>query len=210
MATRPSGLTLHRRLNTLLHRSESLYWERRLGIRTRVAEHTGLDDDEHYGYQPSAYRSIFRVLRKLELRPSDVFVELGCGKGRVVCCAATQDVARVIGVEDIPEIAAIAEDNVRHMRVPHCPVSIVAENVEAFDFRQGTVFYMFNAFGPQTLRRMLAELERSLVDRPRTIRIAYLFPVHETVLGETRWLQRTGTVSTLEGEASLWTSDSSR
>jgi precorrin-6B methylase 2 len=194
------------KLSLLLHRSESLFWEPWLGIRTRIAAHRGRQDDEHNSYQPSPYRSIFRVLRALDLRASDVFVDLGCGKGRVVCCAATQNVARVIGVEDIPELAAMAEENIRQMRRPHRSASIVATKVDGFDFREGTVFYMFNAFGPETLRRVLSKLERSLFDSPRTIRIAYLFPEHETVLHEQRWLQRTGSVRTIHGEATLWSS----
>lgn len=197
---------LPRKLDLLLHRAESVYWERRFGIGTRVAGQPGRDDDEHSCYQPSAYRSIFKVLDALDLQPSDVFVELGCGKGRVTCCAAMRNVARVIGVEDMPELAAIAEENARRMRGRRRPVRIIAGNAEGFDFREGTVFYMFNSFGPETLRRVLAKIERGVLECPRAIRIAYLAPMHEGALGEASWLRRVGAVRTIEGEASIWSS----
>ena len=58
--------------------------------------------EQHY-YATVPYRAIFRILTFLSLKPSDVFVDLGCGKGRVVCCAATYDIAEAIGIEYVRE-----------------------------------------------------------------------------------------------------------
>ena len=48
----------------------------------------------HFGvWEPDVSRAI-----EANLAPGDVFVDVGCGKGRVVCCAARRPLRRVVGI----------------------------------------------------------------------------------------------------------------
>jgi hypothetical protein len=173
--------------------AENLFWERRLRIRTRVAyapDESYDDGAEHFAYEPTTYRVIMAVLRRLELRQSDVFVVLGCGMGRVVCSAARRGVAQVLGVEDMAGLCDIARWNAQHMRSPHSPITIIHGRAEEFDFTQGTVFYWFNPFGPATLRRILDAMESGMRRNPRPLRIAYVNPLFGATLRATGWLER--------------------
>jgi Histone methylation protein DOT1 len=87
----------------------SMLWEIRLGIRTR-----GLVEIKERDYKESVgtpYHTMWKILNSLSLVDSDVFVDIGCGKGRAVCCAARLGVRKVIGVEYSPELCRIAEAN---------------------------------------------------------------------------------------------------
>src|SRR4051794_27662217 len=78
-------------------RLANLAWDRRLAISTRGVIPVAHEDSHHYATMN--YRTIWPILDHLALGPSDVFVDVGCGKGRVLCCAAHYPVGKVIGVD---------------------------------------------------------------------------------------------------------------
>ena len=68
------------------------------------------------------------------------FVDLGCGKGRVVLAAAQRPFRRVVGVEISTELAAIARANVDAYRPPPpllAPIEIVRADVTEIDLPDG-------------------------------------------------------------------------
>src|SRR3954452_4600072 len=94
-----------------LDRLNNLWWEYRLGISTRGRTPVNHPDSVHYATM--RYSTIWSVLNHLDLQPSDVFVDVGSGKGRVLCCAAYHDVRRVIGVDLSAELCKEASTNAR-------------------------------------------------------------------------------------------------
>lgn len=173
-------------------RLENALYERRLKIRTHGLYNWSPGDwsaSEHLYYFATSYRRIFRILDSLRLGPSDTFIDLGCGKGRVACCAAFYPVREVIGIEDVQELCVEAEKNLQHLRGRRAEARILRCKAEAFDYSTGTAIYMFHPFGPQTLSAVLSRIEQGLRNNPRDLRIIYVNPVHESVLQETDWLQ---------------------
>lgn len=90
----------------------SLLWEYRLGISTRgrYGEGDATSGERHY-YATVPYALIFQIFNSLPLAHTDVFVDLGSGKGRAVCCAATYEINCAIGVEDVQSLHELAEHN---------------------------------------------------------------------------------------------------
>jgi hypothetical protein len=123
------------------------------------------------------------------LQPNDVFVDLGCGMGDLVWHVATEcKIKKVIGIELFHECVLVARKN-RTGRRPLSPVEIFEGNVTDADLSEGTVYYMFNPFGEKTLRRVLENIRKSYLNKPRGIRILYYNPVFGRVLDRTDWLQ---------------------
>jgi predicted RNA methylase len=172
---------------------ENALYERRLKVSTRGLYGFRPGDwsqKEHLYYVTIPYRGILRILDALSLSSSDVVVDLGCGKGRVVCCASLSAVARVIGVEDAKELCEIAQNNVRGMRGKRAPATVIHGKAEDFDYSQGTVFYMFHPFGASTLRSVLTAIHNNIQHGRRFIRIVYVNPRHDSVLEAASWLER--------------------
>lgn len=169
-------------------RLSNLAWEFRLGISTRGKGAVETDDKEHIYYGSISYSGIEAVLNRLLLTKDDVFVDLGCGKGRVVSLAARQIVKEVIGIEYSGELVALAEKNSRTLRGRRSPVRIVHASVDEFDYAQGTVFYVFHAFGPLTLDRVVTRLHAIYNAEHRSMRLAYVWPMHESILKQQDWL----------------------
>ena len=183
--------------------------ERYLNIRTggstseRARGH--FKDSNHY--EPLDYPFLFKCLGALELKEDDVVYEIGCGMGRVVCVMARRRVARCVGIELSAELAARARQNVASMRGRKSPVDVHALDATFADYSDGTVFYIFNSFGPTTLAAVLERIRDTLRRNPRSMRIIYVNPMHEEVFESSRWLRRARHLRSkwFRMQANLWT-----
>lgn len=187
--------TLRTPIDRLLHdglRLENAFHECRLRITTHGTYDWKAGDwarNEHLYYYATPYRRIFRILKALHLRPSDTFIDLGCGKGRVTCCASLYPVREVIGIDDVQALCTTAENNLKRLRGKRAPARILHGKAEQFEYTAGTVIYMFHPFGPKTLAAVLSRIQMGLRINPRDLKIVYVNPVHEYVLQETKWLE---------------------
>lgn len=188
MADKPMARRLVDQTNELVVRMNNLWSEQRLGISTRGVTEIGHEDAVDYATM--GYRTIWRVLRHLELGPVDVFVDIGCGRGRVLCCAARHPVEHVHGVDVSPELCEAARANAEHLRGRKAPITVRNTVAQDFDYSDATVLYMFDPFGPATLRQVLDKVRS---DRDEgDVRIAYANPTHEAVVDEQPWLEPAG------------------
>lgn len=167
---------------------------------TRKSTHT----DNHRN-QAAAYWTIRLVFKRLDLRPDDVFVDIGCGFGRVVCMAARRPLRRVAGIELMDAYAEQARLNASSLRGRKAPVDIICDDASRADMCEGTVYYMFNPFGADTLEDFLDHLWASIRENPRPVRICYGSPRHEEVFAACGFLERYDEFLTLGGSrVTLW------
>lgn len=122
-------------------------------------------------YSPTPYDIIEKILTHLQLGPDDVFVDIGCGKGRVIFSVGTQRLKKVIGVEAREDMFEIAMQNLKNVKVKNTPVKIVNVDVTNFDMKEGTVFFMYAPFGKETSAKVISNIKDSLAVNPRKIRI---------------------------------------
>ena len=141
-------------------------------------------DSVHYATM--RYSTIWPILDHLELGPGDVFVDIGSGKGRVLCCAARYPVDRVVGVDISPAFCAAARENTARMRGRRAPVEVLAAPAADLDYSDATVLFMFDPFGAATLGPLLEKIAR---ERKRDVRIAYANPTHRHVFERQSWLE---------------------
>jgi len=124
------------------------------------------------------------------MEPDDTVVDLGCGKGRVVCCAARFKIKKAVGIEINPRHVRTAFQNSRRLRGRKAEIQIIEGLAQEADLSGATVFYLFNPFGSSTLREVLAKIEACIVLAARPIRIAYVTPECGEVLDGSGWLER--------------------
>src|SRR5205823_1567789 len=95
---------------------------------------------------------------------------------------------KIIGVELSSELQQTCQLNISRFRADwqQC-TNIVSlyQNATAFTFpADNTVLYLFNPFGRETLRAVVANLESSIRAVPRRVYVIYVKPVHKRVLEE--------------------------
>ncbi len=158
-------------LSTVLERSGET------SAAVRLAD-IGLAREGYHDYEPSGWRSLKRALDGLEIGRDDVFVDIGCGKGRVVAQAMHRPFRRVIGVELAPELADQARTLVARQRRRRCgSVEILSTDATSEPLPDDvTVVYMYNALSGDSLRALLDRIAESAERVPRRLRYVYVNP----------------------------------
>jgi hypothetical protein len=99
--------------------------------------------------------------------------------------AATYPFRKVIGVELVADLHARAAENVRRAVNRLRCREIELYNVDARRFRippEVTVIYLWNPFDGDVLREVFGNIQRSIVEHPRTVTILHLSPISPTAL----------------------------
>jgi SAM-dependent methyltransferase len=135
------------------------------------------------------WNGAYRLMRHLRPGPQDVFLDIGCGAGRVVCTAARFHLARVIGVDLDPRMARLAAENARSLRRRRCPLEVVEADGARFELPDDvTIVFLYNPFGGETLDSALQRLLESIARRPRRMRLVCANPrEHERIIGSGRF-----------------------
>ena len=162
-------------------------------------EGQGLRHSDANGYQTVDYLNLRKIRRLLQLGLSDTVYDLGCGKGRVLCVLAQAPVNRCVGVEIFPDLCDVARRNASRLRGRRSTIDVRCGDVASADLSDGTVYFMFNPFGADTMRTVLDNIERSLLDKPRSVRIIYLNPRVESLIASYAWLKKVADYRTLGG-----------
>lgn len=167
-------------------RLTNAYWEHRLGISTRGIVPVDHFDSEYYA--TLSYSLIWPILDHLALEPSDTFVDIGSGKGRMLCCAARYGVGQVLGMDLSEPFCAAARENARRMRGRRAPIFVRSCMADDFDYSRASVLFFFNPFGEATMAPLLEKIGR---DVTRDVRVAYAQPTHHDVFQRQTWLEQT-------------------
>lgn len=108
------------------------------------------------------------------------FVDLGCGKGKPLLVAASYAFRRLVGVDVSPVCIAVARRNVARYgpeRIDPSRVELICADARDFAFPdEPLVVYLFNPFPQAVLEQVVANLERSLAERPREACVVFLNP----------------------------------
>ncbi len=134
----------------------------------------------HSAYQPTEPAAFHEMIEALQLDALQqtagpgqttinfrdfTFIDLGSGKGRTLLMAADYPFGRIIGVELLLSLHKIAQ-------------------------KDPLVIFLFNPFPESGMRRVVANLSRSLHAHPRPVFVLYHNPLLEYTLGENAGLRK--------------------
>jgi len=163
--------------------------------------------EDNLGYASPDYWYIRAMARRLKLAREDVFYDIGCGMGRVLCVVAGRRIRKCVGIELLEPLCEKARCNALRLRGRKAPIEIICADAATADLSEGTVYYLFNPFGEDTLRDFLANLETSISRDPRKVTVVYYNSAHESVLKESGWLNKSDEFNTLSGlRVTFWKS----
>jgi len=167
-------------------------WDYRVNTTSAaVGWHDRLLGTFHSAYQPTdpvAFRDMLDALgahTHLNFRDF-TFLDLGSGKGRTLLMASDYPFRRIVGVELLPALDEIAQENLRRYKSESqqcCLIEFVCADATTFPFPgEPLVVYLFNPFGESGLSRVISNLEQSLRANPRPLYVLYHNPLLEHVL----------------------------
>ncbi|MCM2370722.1 class I SAM-dependent methyltransferase [Aporhodopirellula aestuarii] len=133
------------------------------------------DEDKQHAdkYKPTRARYFRKIMAKLDLPREGVFVDVGCGKGRILLLAAEHGFDQVVGLEISPSLCEIAERNVASFRenTPTASsIEVVCTNILDYQMDGSeTVFFLYSPFDQPVTKTFLEMIRQSINDHPRDL-----------------------------------------
>lgn len=184
-------------LRWLVWSGNDRWQEWRLGIKTADMIHwrdLGLNQDSE-SYEAIDYHTFACVMKRLTITADDVFLDYGCGMGRVLALAARQSFRRVIGVELSARLCLIAEQNLRVVQNRLTCKNVQVINMDACEFSvpvDVSVVWLFSPFFGEVMQKVIAQIRESLSATPREITIIHVIPDNvPSLFRECDWLAPT-------------------
>jgi hypothetical protein len=155
--------------------------------RATVAWRERLLGEFHISYQATEPAIFGEMIDSLNLDFENfTFIDIGSGKGRVLLMAADYPFRRILGIELLPALHRVAEENLSVYKddSQRClAVQSVCGDARTFVFpTEPLVIYLFNPLPEPGLMDVLANLDHSLRQFPRAVYMLYHNPVLEHAL----------------------------
>ncbi|MDI1353972.1 MAG: class I SAM-dependent methyltransferase [bacterium] len=164
-------------LNTIRLLKAEVTFEKQFGIRTSALKRSA--SKEFFHYQGASYLVLFKIFKELETETKAYnFVDIGCGKGRVVFVAEYCGYTRLRGIELDEELFLCAKENVALWTPKHKESQIEFVQVNALDAEyrnEPTVYFLFNPFCETVLRGVLNRVCQS---SSRGLVFVYMNPLY--------------------------------
>ena len=166
----------------------------------------------HSGYQPTEPAAFHEMLQALQQQAGVnfdelTFIDFGSGKGRTLLMASDYPFRKIVGVELLQSLHAIAQENIQTYKSESQKCfaieSVLGDATEFVFPDEPLLLYLFNPLPESGMRRALANLAGSLAKRPRPAFLVYHNPLLEhTILECVRFKKFVGTL-----QYSLWSAE---
>jgi SAM-dependent methyltransferase len=161
-----------------------------VGFRTQLM--AALTGYEYYPTEPWLFE---QIMQALPIHFSDfLFFDVGSGKGRALLMAAAFPFRKIIGIERLPALHRIAQDNIsRYPEELRAGRWIESQCMDALDLQlpiEPTVLYLFNPFPEPIFAVLLEDVRHSLEMHPRPFFVAYRYQQCEHLLIDCDWLKK--------------------
>lgn len=137
-------------------------------------------------YQPTRAIPLRKLFNALMIPKGRIFVDFGCGKGRVLMIASEFGFKELRGIEFSPELCKIARNNCAMYKQKTgvgAKFDIIESDATAYSINDDEdVFFLFQPFDGVILNEVLKNIIASLTEKPRKIFIIYLNPVHGDII----------------------------
>jgi SAM-dependent methyltransferase len=151
-------------------------------VRWMSLQESGLSEERCHRYSDSGGPDLEDLLDTLTILTSDSALDIGCGKGGALISLAKYGFARVDGVEISAELAEVARNNMRRLRINNSAI-YCSDAAEFTDLDRYNFFYAYNPFPRTVTRRVLENIQSSLRRRERRAMFVYKNPeFHSYVL----------------------------
>ena len=159
--------------------------EKKYGIHTmgfgNLPRAVSAEDRKHLSrYEPLNYYTSSRLFNYLQ--PADfktTFLDVGCGKGRLLAMAAAYGFSDIIGIELSKKLCGTAVKVCSGIKTRYPNVSFQIENRDAryFSIPESVgVIFLFNPFDEVVMDELIRKVKESLYRKNRSLKILYANP----------------------------------
>ncbi|HXB28338.1 MAG TPA: class I SAM-dependent methyltransferase [Puia sp.] len=159
--------------------------EKKYGIHTIGIDNlpgaVSVEDRKHFSmYEPLNYYTSSRLFNYLQ--PADfttTFLDVGCGKGRLLAMGAAYGFSDIIGIDFSKKLCDDAANVCNGIKTKYPDVSITIECADARHYRIPEtvgVLFLFNPFDEVVMHEFIKKVSESLDRKNRPLKILYANP----------------------------------
>jgi SAM-dependent methyltransferase len=163
----------------------------KLDLRYASVRDLGLPPERSHDYRHSGGIHLEHVLDSFGITPQDSIVDFGSGKGGALITFAKYPFATITGVELLPELIAIAQNNLKILGISNVGM-IRSDAAEFLDLERYNYFYFYSPFPRNVMGAVLNNIENSLQKKPRCVHLIYCNPEFHDLLVTDSPFQKTG------------------
>ena len=156
------------------------------------------DIDELYSGTPTLlFKDVHAPIINMD-KDKVTYIDVGCGKGRVLIQALDAGFKNLIGVEFVPDIAAQSRDNMAlaigklnddTQKSINC--QIISQDIRQYKYpNTPLILYLFNPFDPIIFQAFMDNLLKDLAENPRPMTLIYSNAHCQDILDACQELQR--------------------
>lgn len=170
-------ILVKRTKDKIMQDSKDLNWDEKLNVATEIFDFSE-EDYQNYGYDPTPYIVLERLVGLDILNNDDVIVDYGCGKGRVGFFLNNQVGCRIIGIDHSERLLEMANKNLESYG-DNGDIAFIHSKAEEYIPDEANRFYLFNPFSTKIFRWVLKRIEESYEKNPREILIFFYYSTIE-------------------------------
>lgn len=140
-------------------------------------------------YQATRVIPLRKLFKKLKIPKEYSFVDIGCGKGRVLLIAAEYGFKKIKGIEFSSNLTSIAEKNIsKYKTITKSNTNFDVVTIDAAEYKFNDiedVFFLFNPFDEVILKKVLDNIYESLKQHNRRVWMIYANAVHRELIERT-------------------------
>ncbi len=138
-------------------------------------------------YMPVPYNILNHFFKKVNLNDCNHLLDIGCGKGRVMCVAASYGAKKITGLDFSKTLIDAASQNIEIVQKQflNTKFSLVVNN--AFHYKIPTsvdCVFLFNPFNETVMRGVIHNILKSLQKKPRQLTVIYICPEEKQLFTE--------------------------
>jgi SAM-dependent methyltransferase len=147
---------------------------------------------ERYALSPA--KAFNKLMNTLSFPHNSVFVDLGCGKGKMLLMASQYGFKRIVGVEFSEKLCECARNNISIYKKKtgmSADIDVVFSDVVDYKIKDDeNLFYLFNPFDEDILINVLRNIAVSFERKHREIYFIYYCPFHGKIIEQEKHFVR--------------------
>jgi SAM-dependent methyltransferase len=163
----------------------------KLDLRYASVKELGLPAERSHDYRHSGGIHLEQVLDSLEITRQDGIIDFGSGKGGALITFAKYPFARITGVELLPELIAIAQNNLKILGITNVDM-VKSDAAEFLDLEEYNYCYFYSPFPRNVMSAVLSNLRASLQKAPRRMYLIYCNPEFHDLMVANPPFKKTG------------------
>ena len=122
--------------------------------------------------------TLVRYFKAEKITKEDSFLDIGCGKGRVILFMHLFGFRKIDGIEYSNEISSVAKKNIDRLKIKRSKIYTI-DAAEFNYYNEYNYIFMYNPFGEDIMEKVMKKL---VADTEHDVKIIYYHPAYDGVL----------------------------